>query len=139
MQLLERDATVSSNALAKELGMSPATVRRRIAGLIENNVVRIIAVVDPSKVGFPLAAIISLEVDLEKQDLCIQALNDRPEVRWLSTNTGRSNVVAVAQFVNTDELADFTENQLAKIEGIKHFETSIILRREKAHYVLGVL
>ncbi len=139
VQLLEKDARQSSKELAEKLNVSPATVRRRIANLIKNNVVRFVAVVDPERMGFPLAAIFSFEVDLEKLDLAIQALNGRPEVRWLSTNTGRSNIVAVAQFTSTDELADFTKNEVSKIEGMKHFETSIILKREKAHYVLGVL
>ena len=139
VQLLEKDARQSSNDLAKELNASPATVRRRIANLTKNNVIRFVAVVDPEKVGFPLAAIFSFRVDLEKLDLAIQALKSRPEIRWLSTNTGPSNIVAVAQFTSTNELAHFTKNQVSKIEGLKHFETSIILKREKAHYVLGVL
>ncbi len=139
VQLLEKDARQSSKELAKKLNISSATVRRRIGNLIKNNVIRFIAVVDPQRMGFPLAAIFSFEVDPEKLDLAIETLNGRPEVRWLSTNTGQSNVVAVAQFTSTDELSDFTKNEVSKIEGIKRFETSIILKREKAHYVLGVL
>ena len=139
VQLLEKDARQSSKELAKKLNISSATVRRRIGNLIKNNVIRFIAVVDPQRMGFPLAAIFSFKVDLEKLDLAIESLNSRPEVRWLSTNTGQYNVVAVAQFTSTDELSDFTRNEVSKIEGIKRFETSIILKREKAHYVLGVL
>jgi len=138
VQLLEKDARQSSKVLAKKLDISPATVRRRIGNLIKAHVIRFVAVVDPERVGFPFAAILSLNVALENLDSAIQSLDKRAEVRWLCTSTGRSNVVAVAQFASPDELADFTKNEVSKIEGIKNLETSIILKREKAHYVLGV-
>jgi len=139
VQLLEKDARQSSEVLAKKLNISPATARRRIGKLLKNNVMRVIAVVDPDKIGFPLAALLFLEVELDKLDKAIKALDARPEIRWLSTNTGRFNVVAVSQFKSTDELYRFTKDEVSKIGGIIQFETSIILRREKAHYVLGVL
>lgn len=138
VQLLEKDARQTSKVLAEKLNISPATARRRIGKLIKNRVVRFVAVVDPEKVGFPFAAILSLDVELENLDSAIQALDKRPEIRWLCTSTGRSNVVAVAQLASPNELAAFTKNEVSKIAGIKHFETSIILKREKAHYVLGV-
>jgi len=138
VQLLEKNARQSSKVLAKKLNISPATVRRRIGNLIKANVIRFIAVVDPKRGGFPFAALLSLDVELENLDAAIQALDKRPEIRWLCTSTGRANVVALAQFASPDELADFTRNEVSKIEGIKRLETSIILKREKTHYVLGV-
>ncbi len=138
VQLLEKDATQSSKVLAAKLDVSAATVRRRTANLVKNNVIRLVAVVDPEKAGFPFAAVLSLDVELEHLDSAIQHLDRRPEVRWLCTSTGRSNVVAVTQFASPDELADFTKGELARVKGVKHLETSIILKREKAHYVLGV-
>jgi len=138
VQLLEKDARQSSKVLAQKLNVSSATIRRRIGNLIRNKVVRFIAVVDPEKVGFPFAAMLSLDVELGNLDSAIQFLDKQPEVRWLCNSTGRANVVAVAQFASPDELGDFTKNEVSKIEGIKHLETSIILKREKAHYVLGV-
>lgn len=138
VQLLEKDARQSSKMLAKKLNLSPATVRRRIGNLIKGHVIRFVAVVDPERVGFPFAAILSLDIELENLDSAIQFLDKRPEIRWLCSSTGRANVVALAQLASPDELADFTKNEVSKILGIKHLETSIILKREKAHYVLGV-
>lgn len=138
VQLLEKDAKQSSKVLAEKLNISAATARRRIGNLIKNKVVRFVAVVDPEKVGFPFAAVLSLDIELENLDAAIRYLDKRPEIRWLCTSTGRSNVVAAAQFTSPDELADFTKRELSQLEGVKHLETSIILKREKAHYVLGV-
>ncbi len=138
VQLLEKDANQSSKELATKLDVSAATVRRRMGKLVKNNEIRLVAVVDPEKAGFPFAAVLSLDVELEHLDSAIQHLDKRPEVRWLCTSTGRSNVVAVAQFATPDELADFTKSELAKVKGVRHLETAIILKREKAHYVLGV-
>lgn len=138
VQLLEKDARQSSKVLAEKINISPATVRRRIGSLVKANVIRFVAVVDPERVGFPFATLLSLDVELENLDPAIQFLSKQPEVRWICTSTGRSNLVAVAQFASPDELADFIKTGLSKIVGVKHLETSIILKREKAHYVLGV-
>ncbi len=139
VQLLEKDASQSSKVLAAKLGISAATVRRRTGKLVKDNEIRFVAVVDPAKAGFPFAAVLTLDIELVHLDSAIQYLDSRPEVRWLCTSTGRFNVVAVTQFASPDGLADFTKNELAKVKGLKQLETAIILKREKAHYVLGVL
>ena len=138
VQLLEKDASQNSKILAAQLDVSAATVRRRIAKLVKNDVIRFVAVVDPEKAGFPFAAVLTLDIELAHLDSAVQYLDSRPEVRWLCTSTGRFNVVAVIQFASPSELANFTKKELAIVKGVKHIETSIILKREKAHYVLGV-
>ncbi len=57
IKLLAQDARVSSEVLANKLKVTPATVRRRLNELIKNKVVRILAAVDPNKVGLSLAAV----------------------------------------------------------------------------------
>ncbi|MFQ5874857.1 MAG: Lrp/AsnC family transcriptional regulator [Dehalococcoidia bacterium] len=54
VHLLEWDARQSSEALAKQLQVSPSTVRRRIRKLMQSGILRTVAFVDPTKLGFPL-------------------------------------------------------------------------------------
>ena len=139
IQLLEKDARQSSRVLAEKLNISPTNVRRRIGKLIRDKVIRIVAFVDPTKVGFPLGVVVSLDVELEKLGDAINFLDARPEVRVLATTTGLFNISATCQFLSMEDLSEFTRNELSKIKGVRRSEIAMIMRREKAHYLFGVL
>ncbi len=136
VKLLESDAKQSSNALAKQLNVSSSTVRRRLDNLISNKIIKIAAVVvDNSKLGFPVGVVLALDIVSDKLDLVVQALFSLDEIKWLTTTTGRFDIIALARFHSTDEMADFLQNTMAKIKGIRDSETFVCLRREKWRYV----
>ncbi len=135
IELLMEDAQRSSEMLGKQLKVSSATIRRRTKKLIQNGVMRIMAVTDPSKAGAPLAVVIAFDVVHEKLDSVTQLLANRPEVRWASTTTGRFDLIIIARFGSTEELANFAQKELPKIKGIRDSETFVCLHVEKAHYL----
>ena len=135
IELLKEDAQRSSETLGKQLKVSSATVRRRTKKLIQNGMLRIMAVTDPIKVGLPLAVVIAFDVVHEKLNSITTLLANRPEVRWASTTTGRFDLIIIARFSSTEELANFTQKELPKIEGIKDCETFVCLHLEKAVYL----
>lgn len=132
VQLLQKDARQSSEALAKQLGVSPTTIRRRIRKLIQSGVMRMVALVDPEKAGFPLISVIGFDIAHENLELALQVLASRPEVMWVSTTTGRFDIIAVARFRSTGELSNFVQRELASIEGLNSSETFICLQLKKA-------
>ena len=113
--------------MAKQLNVSPATIRRRIRTLLQSQL-RIVAVADHNKIGLTLAAVIALDVAHDKLESVTQFLISRPEVTWLSTTTGRFDVILLARFGRTDELSDFLHNELAQLEGLKNSETFVCLK-----------
>ena len=54
IKILAKDAKQSSKVLAKQLKTTASTVRFRIRKLIKNKAIKIVAVVDPDKIGLPL-------------------------------------------------------------------------------------
>ena len=92
---------------------------------------RVLAVTDPKLIGFHMTAIIALSVTRDKGNSVLQMLAARPDVKWVSSTTGRFDVLALMQFRSTDELAEFLEKELSGIEGIKDSETFICLHTEK--------
>ncbi len=128
IEIMEQDAWQGSTILAKQLSTSSSTIRRRIANLIKNNVMRIVAVVDHNKIGLPLIAVIALHTIPEKLDSVAHSLFNRPEVTWISTTTGRFDIIFVARFSSTDELSNFIQNELSTLEGLKDSETFVCLR-----------
>ena len=127
IRLLQQDARRSSDALAKRLQVSPATVRRRVRNLIRKGVVRIAAIPDPAKVGLPVAAIIAMKVDRERLRDVMSGVASRPEVGWVCATTGRFDLVAIARFHTTEELSKFLQSELPRMQGIEDSETFLCL------------
>lgn len=128
IRLLSEDGRRSSIELGKELHESPSTIRHRIAKLLENQVIRIAAIINYPQIGFPLTTLIKLNVDHMKMPSVKKFLIELPEVTWVATITGQYDMSIVARFRNTGELADFLENQLGQLEGVRASDTSICLQ-----------
>ena len=134
IELLRHDARPSSETLAKHLKVSPATVRRRIKRLIKKEVIRIVAVADPNKTGIPLAAIITFDVAHDKMESALELLASRPEIKWVCSTTGRFDIISLARFSSTEELAKFVQSELTKIDGLRDSETFICLDVKKGRW-----
>ena len=134
IQLLQQDGRQSSNVLAKQLGLSSATVRRRIKKLVQSGLLRITARVDPDQAGFPFSVVIALDVVHDRVDKVLKYLANKPEVVWACATTGRFDVLLIAHFPSSDHLSAFLREELAKIEGLKDSETFLCLRIEKGRY-----
>ena len=135
MESLGRDAEQSNESLAKQFGVSTATVRRRVKRLLDEKVMRVVAVFDPEKVGFPVTCIIGFNVTHRNLDKAIEHLSEWPDIKWISTTTGCYDIMAVARFQSTDALSRFVHKGLIKIQGLKATETFICLDIRKTRYI----
>jgi len=132
VKLLRKDGRLSSNQIAKELEVSPATIRRRLSSLTEEEGLRITAVIDPGKIGLPVAGIFLINAKLENLDLIWNAFFKFPETRWASYTAGDFNLMFISAFSSSEELAEFVKNKLSKIEGIKQSKTIVGLNLKSA-------
>ncbi len=135
VRLLEQDGRQSSRVLAKSLNASAATIRRRIRKLVQENVIHIQAILNPSKVGFGLSAVVALDVEPKNLETAVAQLAGHPNVEWLSITTGRFDIIAEVRFASTDELYAFLQTEMPKIEGLKNSETFVCLHLVKAPYI----
>ncbi|MBI2288032.1 MAG: Lrp/AsnC family transcriptional regulator [Chloroflexi bacterium] len=137
IKLLEQDAWQTSDTLAKSLGVSPATVRRRRQLLLRNGVLRATAVhLDQS--DRQIKAIIALNISYENIDNVMQTLAVQPEIMWIASTTGRFDVFVLVQFNSTEELSQYLRGRLTRIEGIKNSETFVCLYVEKGKQLVSV-
>src|SRR3972149_7532899 len=131
VRLLQSDRRISYATIARRLGLAQATVRKRVNRLVKNGVVRLRAVVNPTKVGYPLLVHIGMQVDLDKLEQVAPSLAELHEVRSVYYSTGMYDVVITAVFTSTDALLEFLHKKLGAIEGIKRVDTSQLLRTVK--------
>jgi Lrp/AsnC family leucine-responsive transcriptional regulator len=73
LSLLQHDASVSNQALAAQLGVSPATCHRRIKRLRDEGFIeRQVAIVSPSRLadalGWGLTALVEISLDVQTQE-----------------------------------------------------------------------
>jgi Lrp/AsnC family transcriptional regulator for asnA, asnC and gidA len=127
--LLRQDARLSSKKISKMLNnkISSSAIRRRINTLLEKDAMRIIAFPDWSKLGFPVIAIIALEVPRDKSTSVSKTLGEYDNSLWIAVTSGRYSIMSIWRFNSTEELYKFTENELGKLDGIIGSEIFISL------------
>ena len=131
IHLLEQDAQQSSKAIAKQIHLSSATVRRRLRRLIDSNVLDIVAIRDPARTGLSVAALVAFNIEHNLLDSVMKMLSEHSKVVWACTTTGRFDGFAFVRFSSNEELSLFLRNEIANTQGIKDSETFICLHSEK--------
>jgi Lrp/AsnC family transcriptional regulator for asnA, asnC and gidA len=137
IELLQEDGSLTNTAISEELKISEATVRRRRATLQQEDVFRIVAVVNPFKLNFNVMAIIGIQVEKSRLREVELALTDMKEVRFLGITLGSYDMLLEAWFQSNDELLHFVTVTLAEVEGIRRTESFQIMRLSKYTYDWG--
>ena len=137
ISMLQRDGRMSNTDLARELKASEATIRSRLKRLTDENIIQIVAVSNPLKLGFELTGDLDIKVNIKKMDDVIKALKKFKELWYIVVRTGTSNINAEFVVKNLDDLHDLVYNRLSKIDGIEQVDTSIIINFIKRQYDFG--
>jgi len=132
--ILGKDGRLSNVEVAHTLGVTEATVRKRISRLIDEKLLKIVAVPDPVALGMHTSAIIGVSVNLDALDAVGQALIALPETRYVGYSTGPYDLIIEAFFPSNEALLRFLSQKLSQIGGITRTETSIIMRVAKFAY-----
>ena len=137
ISLLQKDGRLPNSTIARELGISEATVRSRLKRLLNEGFIQIVAVSNPIKLGFEITGIIGISVDSKKLDIVTQELNKLAPVWYVVKTTGNVDIYTEFVLQSIDELNDLIYNKINKIDGVIRTETSIILEFLKRRYDWG--
>lgn len=132
IHILQEDGRTSNVDVARQIGVTEGTIRKRLERLLESNIIRVAALLDPPKIGYTIHTIICLKVELSAIDDVIERLLHKPEVRSIDRVTGEFDVVIQALFPDNSELLQFLTNELGSIEGIHSTSTSHIIQAVKS-------
>jgi Lrp/AsnC family transcriptional regulator for asnA, asnC and gidA len=129
--LLQKNGRLSNSAIARELGVSEPTVRRRINHLVSSGQLRILGVPSPHAAGLTLSAVLNLSCELKHLDAIAQTLVGFQELRYVVYTTGPYDLVCEGFFYSHQHLLDFLTKRIAAIPGITRTETSVVLKAAK--------
>jgi Lrp/AsnC family transcriptional regulator for asnA, asnC and gidA len=134
LRVLQVDGRTSNTEIARRLGVTETTVRKRLAALLEGDLVQIVAVPTPRLAGLTVSAIIGISVQLQSLQKVADALIERPEVRYCGLSAGRYDLILEAFFTDHEHVVRFSKDVLGPMDGITDVETSLILKIEKFSY-----
>jgi Lrp/AsnC family transcriptional regulator for asnA, asnC and gidA len=134
IKMLQANGRLSNTEVARALEVTETTVRKRIAHLLDEKLLTIVAVPSPEAVGTTLSAILGVSVDLPAMQAVAETIKTYPEVRYVGLATGRYEILVEAFFVDQEHLLDFVTKRLGSLAGVTNLETSIILKVVKFSY-----
>ena len=136
---LIKDGRKSSKELSKELNVDSSTIRRRVHRLIQEKAVRIVALPEISKTGYPVQAIIGLNVDPLELDGDLKVLDEIPECMFVSVTAGRFNVMIISWCRSMGEINKLVQKMLSKMKGIRSYETFVCMNIAKSISPISML
>ena len=138
ISLLQENGRYSFREIARKLGISEASARRRVTNMRKENVLDIVGVANPLKIGYDTIVIFGIMIEVNRLDDISRQLLELPELRFIGYSSGSFDIIAEAWFRSNQEVAEFLTTKLSKIDGIVRIETSHILRMIKYAYDWGV-
>ncbi|MFW3146373.1 MAG: Lrp/AsnC family transcriptional regulator [Thermoplasmatota archaeon] len=128
LQLHGRD---SYREVAKKLGLSPATVMKRVKELEENGIIMgYSAVLDLDKLGYDIHVIVDVRVAKGKLQLIEKKIAKESCVMMVFDNTGPFDATVIARFKNRGALDRFIK-RLQTYDFVERTETKLILNTIK--------
>src|SRR6266446_4311796 len=128
IEALQLDGRRPFTKLAAELGISEASVRQRVANLINTHVMQIVAITNPVKLGFSLASMIGIRVSGDRLLEVAKEIAEFEEVIYLIICAGSFDLLAEVVCRDNDHLLSFLTEKLYKVQGVQQTETYMYLR-----------
>ena len=131
---LQTNGRASNAEVARTLGVSEGTIRRRLKRLTQNNVIKVVAYPETKVLGFSTEALIGLQVDPDKTDSVVQNVSKIDETYWVSVTTGTFDMFAWVALPSSEELGNFLREKIGAIDGVQRTETFVSLMVTKRGY-----
>lgn len=132
--LLQKDGRTPFTDIARELGVSEGTVRNRVAKLIEDKVIHIVAMTDPAQVGFDAPAMIGVSVEPRELENVAGIVAAFQEVSYLIMVSGEFDLFVEVLCEDRAHLATFLNQKLRRVQGVTRTQTFMTLKTYKMAY-----
>jgi Lrp/AsnC family transcriptional regulator, regulator for asnA, asnC and gidA len=136
IEALQRDGRQPYGAIAEEVGLSEAAVRRRVQRLREAGIMQIVAVTDPLQLGFTRQAMVGISVEGDVR-LVADKLSALNEVDYVVMCAGSFDLLAEIVCEDDERLLHVLNDSVRTIPGVRATETFLYLKLAKQTYTWG--
>ncbi|NNF63502.1 MAG: Lrp/AsnC family transcriptional regulator [Acidimicrobiia bacterium] len=133
--LLQEDGRMPYSKLGPLVGLSPAAVRQRVLALTDSGVIQVVAVTDPTSIGFGSQALVGISVSGDLDDAAHE-ISTLEEADYVVITTGRFDIITEIVCEDTDHLLRVM-NQLRTMDCVNSTELFTYLRLAKQTYDWG--
>jgi Lrp/AsnC family transcriptional regulator for asnA, asnC and gidA len=133
---LQADGRRSYAAIGHAVGLSEAAVRQRVQKLIDSGVMQIVAVTDPTQVGFARQAMVGISCTGDVEAIAAK-LAGLPEVDYIVITAGSWDILVEVVVEDDDHLLRLVNRSIRSIDGIDRTETFLYLKLVKQTYNWG--
>lgn len=128
MAHLGENSRLSNREIARRIGITEGTVRKRLDRLIKDGVLHTTALVNIEKFPDLYIAFVGVKIDGRRLTDCAAQIEQLPSVFTTMIVTGRYDLFAVVLAHSHKTLVDFVTDQLSNVPGIKDSETYMVLK-----------
>jgi Lrp/AsnC family transcriptional regulator for asnA, asnC and gidA len=133
---LQRDGRRAYGAIAEEIGLSEAAVRRRVQRLKDSGVMQIVAITDPLQLGYGREALIGIRVHGDVRIVAdkVAAID---EANYVVLTAGSFDIIAEVIAEDDNDLVHLLNDSIRSIPGVTEVETFLYLKLAKQTYAWG--
>lgn len=136
IEQLQQDGRRPYATIGKAVGLSEAAVRQRVQKLHDMGIMQIVAVTDPTRVGFTRSAMIGITVQGDV-DAVADKLEKLPEIAYMVVVAGKYDILAECVTEDDHHLLDVVNRQIRTMPGVLSTETFMYLNLRKQTYTWG--
>jgi len=136
ISLLQQDGRRSYGAIAEEVGLSEAAVRRRVQRLRDSGTMQIVAITDPLQLGYGREALIGIRVHGDVR-LVADKVAAIDEANYVVMTAGSFDIIAEVIAEDDNDLVHLLNDSIRSIPGVTEVETFLYLKLAKQTYAWG--
>jgi DNA-binding Lrp family transcriptional regulator len=121
---LAENGRISMDDLAKEIGVSPDTAKRRYEKLKKNGVLKVTIQINLSRIGYKAMCIFFTTTSNEKSYLIVDKVSRIPNIISIMKTSGDYDLQIYAMVQDIGQLL-YVQEQIVKIPGIRKIELEI--------------
>ncbi|RKX76028.1 MAG: Lrp/AsnC family transcriptional regulator [Spirochaetes bacterium] len=130
---LIEDARISYSALAKKVGLSRISVRKRVTELVKAGVIERFTIQIPSKfMKKPLPVFLNLQFTPNSISDAAMEISKHPDIVIVNQMSGRNNLHVHGFFHDIDDVYEFIENYISRLKGIREISIEFLIKRYKS-------
>ncbi|MCP9957068.1 MULTISPECIES: Lrp/AsnC family transcriptional regulator [Streptomyces] len=126
IEQLQEDGRRPYAAIGKAVGLSEAAVRQRVQKLLDQGVMRIVAVTDPLTAGFRRRAVLGVRVEGDAEPVA-DALAALPECERVALTAGSFDLMAEVVCEDDDHLLEVVNKRVRALDGVRSTESFVCL------------
>jgi DNA-binding Lrp family transcriptional regulator len=140
LSILQVDVKTSTERLSEEVGLSTASIQRRLKRLRDSKVIaQEVAIISPDSVNQSMTFIISVQLNRNQTD-CFNYFKAKVKktkrIQQCYFITGDADFIIIVTAKDMQDFEDFTQSFFFSDNSILHFKTSVVMGRTKVSLAL---